>query len=133
MRIYFTSIYTEHSIIVLCPVLISLLTNCDLLINVAVQNVFIHFEPLGYTLQHEERNSEEEESLEQLYQQAWEKLKSKCGDDSECQSYWKGDLNVADKVPPYIIPGSEEEMRWLQAHPKARLVSSFPPEKCILL
>ena len=85
------------------------------------QNVFIHFEPLGHTLLYEEENAEDEESLASLYQQAWEKLKSKCSDDEECKE--RVDLNVVDRVPHYIIPGSEEERRWVQTHPKARVVS----------
>ena len=87
-----------------------------------LQNVFIHFEPLGHTLQHEQQNAESEQSLEYLYQKAWKKLQSKCSDDEECQS--RVDLNVAKKVPHYIRPGSEEEMRWIQTHPKARLDAS---------
>jgi len=85
-------------------------------------NVFVHFEPLGHSLQHEERNGEDEQSLEYLYKQAWKKLQSKCSDDEECQG--REDLNVVKKVPHYIIPGSEAEMRWLQTHPKARLDTS---------
>mmetsp|Transcript_30398 Transcript_30398/g.65643 ORF Transcript_30398/g.65643 Transcript_30398/m.65643 type:complete len:559 (+) Transcript_30398:70-1746(+) len=89
-------------------------------------NVFIHFEPLGHSLQREEeegRNGEDgEESLEYLYQQAWKNLQSKCQDDEECSR--REDLNVGNRVPHYIIPGSEEERRWLQTHPKARLDTS---------
>ncbi|KAL7534919.1 hypothetical protein ACHAXR_006158 [Thalassiosira sp. AJA248-18] len=85
-------------------------------------NVFVHFEPLGHTLQHEEINQEDEQSLEYLYEQAWKKLQSKCSDDEECQA--RVDLNIVKKVPHYIRPGSEEEMRWLQTHPKARLDTS---------
>ena len=85
------------------------------------QNVFIHFEPLGHTLQHKEANTEDEDSLEYLYQKARKKLQTKCGDDNECKASL--DLNVDHRVPPYILPGSEEERRWLQAHPKARVVS----------
>lgn len=85
-------------------------------------NVFIHFEPLGHTLQHEESyHAEDEESLEYLYKQAWKKLQTKCSDDEECQA--RVDLNVAEerRAPHYIVPGSEEERRWMQTHPKARL------------
>ena len=85
------------------------------------QNVFVHFEPLGHTLQYEE--DENEESLKSLYQQAWNKLQSKCSDDEDCKQ--RVDLNLKNKVPHYIIPGSEEERRWLQTHPKARVVSVF--------
>lgn len=82
-------------------------------------NVFIHFEPLGHTLRHDERNAEDEESLEYLYHRAWEKLQSKCQDDEGCAR--REDLNVAPRAPRYIVPGSEEERRWLQSHPRARL------------
>lgn len=85
-------------------------------------NVFVHFEPLGHTLLHEEQHYDEEvESLEYLYHSAWKKLKSKCVDDEECRT--RVDLNVAasTRVPHYIQPGSEEERRWLQTHPKAKL------------
>ncbi len=91
------------------------------------QNLFVHFEPLGHALlHHEERGDEarddDEESLEQLYQRAWKKLKTKCVDDDECRA--RVDLNVVanTRVPHYILPGSEEEGRWLQTHTKARLV-----------
>ena len=91
--------------------------------------MFVHFEPLGHTLlHHEERRDDDardddEESLEELYMRAWKRLKSKCVDDDECRA--RVDLNVVSstRVPHYISPGSEEERRWLQTHPKARLVS----------
>jgi len=85
-------------------------------------NVFVHFEPLGHSLQHEEANTDDEESLEYLYQKAWKKLQSDCSDDEECKA--RVDLNVAKKVPHYIVPGSEEEWRWLQTHQKARADTS---------
>ncbi|KAL3810428.1 hypothetical protein ACHAXA_005636 [Cyclostephanos tholiformis] len=92
-------------------------------------NLFVHFEPLGHALlHHEERGDEarddDEESLEQLYQRAWKKLKTKCVDDDECRA--RVDLNVVanTRVPHYILPGSEEEGRWLQTHTKARLVTT---------
>ncbi len=93
--------------------------------------MFVHFEPLGHTLlHHEERGDDgarddDEESLEELYMRAWKKLKTKCVDDDECRA--RVDLNVVSntRVPHYISPGSEEERRWLQTHPKARLVSLF--------
>ncbi|KAL9184078.1 hypothetical protein ACHAXT_002164 [Thalassiosira profunda] len=82
-------------------------------------NVFIHFEPLGHTLRHEEQNGEGEESFEELYKQAWKRLQSRCDDEESCKR--RQDLNVADEVPLYIVPGSAEEQRWIQTHPKARL------------
>lgn len=94
------------------------------------QNVFVHFEPLGHTLQYEEEdNSASEESLQSLYQQAWNKLQSKCSDDEDCKQ--RVDLNLKNKVPHYIIPGSEEERRWLQTHPKARVVRFCFLFRCI--
>jgi len=87
------------------------------------QNVFVHFEPLGHTQHEEEGSSENEESLKSLYQLAWNKLQSKCSDDEDCKQ--RVDLNLKNKVPHYIIPGSEEERRWLQTHPKARVVSVY--------
>ena len=85
------------------------------------QNIFVHFEPLGHTLQYEEEdNSASEESLQSLYQEAWNKLQSKCSDDEDCKQ--RVDLNLKNKIPYYIIPGSEEERRWFQTHPKARVV-----------
>lgn len=85
------------------------------------QNVFVHFEPLGHTLKYEEENAEDEESLQNLYQKAWKKLQTKCSDDEDCKA--RVDLNVENQVPHYIVPGSEEERRWLQTHPKAKAVS----------
>ncbi len=95
------------------------------------KNVFVHFEPFGHTLLHHEerandddsRHDDDEESLEELYMRAWKRLKSKCVDDDECRA--RVDLNVVSstRVPHYISPGSEEERRWLQTHPKARFVS----------
>lgn len=85
-------------------------------------NVFIHFEPLGHTLLQDERNAEDEESLEYLYQQAWKRSQSRCVDDERCEGLV--DLNAVKKAPHYIVPGSEEERRWLQTHPKAHLDTS---------
>ena len=70
---------------------------------------------------------ENEESLAQLYEKAWKKLQTKCSDDEECKA--RVDLNVDRRVPHYIVPGSEEEWRWVQTHPKARVVSPF---SCLL-
>ncbi|KAL7536960.1 hypothetical protein ACHAWF_005612 [Thalassiosira exigua] len=81
-------------------------------------NVFIHFEPLGHTLEYEEENAEDEETLERLYQRAWKKLQAKCADDEECEQ--RVDLNVESQVPYYIVPGSEEERRWIQTHPRSK-------------
>ena len=71
----------------------------------------------------EERIAEDEESLEYLYKEAWKKSQSKCSDTKECMA--AVDLNVAPMVPHYILPGSEEERRWRQTHPKAKLVRVF--------
>lgn len=91
-------------------------THCSLAF---CQNVFVHFEPIGHTLSHGDEDYEVEESLEYLYQQAWARRQLKC-EDIECHS--RLDLNVYEKAPHYIIPGSLEEGRWIQTHPKTRLV-----------
>ena len=89
-----------------------------------LQNVFIHFEPLGHSLRHEEENSVDELSLENLYQQAWQRERRKCNErDKECLA--RLDLNVNAEAPHYILPGSLEEKRWMQAHPRAKLVRFF--------
>jgi hypothetical protein len=94
----------------------------------ALQNLFVHFEPLGHSLLHHEGrhdDKEMEESLEELYHRAWKKLKTKCVDDDECRARVDHNVVANARAPHYILPGSEEEGRWLQAHPKARFVSSL--------
>mmetsp|Transcript_25985 Transcript_25985/g.53611 ORF Transcript_25985/g.53611 Transcript_25985/m.53611 type:complete len:502 (-) Transcript_25985:168-1673(-) len=88
------------------------------LVGRSYANVFVHFEPIGHTLSHGDEEYEDEESLEYLYQQAWARRQLKC-EDIECQS--RLDLNVYEKAPHYILPGSLEEGRWIQKHPKTRL------------
>ena len=89
-------------------------------------NVFVHFEPLGHTMEHDARNGgaggdDDEESLADLYRAAWTRLRTKCADDEGgCRS--REDLNVVRKTPHYILPGSDAEMRWLQSHGKSKLV-----------
>ena len=68
----------------------------------------------------DEQDTEDEETLEYLYNEAWKKSQSRCSDSEECMA--RVDLNVAQTVPHYILPGSEEERRWRQAHPMAKLV-----------
>ena len=99
-------------------------TSENIFVSIPPQNVFIHFEPLGHALRHEEeceRDRDEESDLADLYERARKKLRTKCSDDGECKA--RVDLNVDHRVPHYIVPGSEEEWRWVQTHPKARLVS----------
>ena len=82
-------------------------------------NVFCHFEPLGHSLREGQRaaSSNEDESLESLYQEAWEKQRQQKqnGDVSI-------DLNADEMTPYYIVPGTSEEKRWMQTHPRARMV-----------
>jgi hypothetical protein len=68
----------------------------------------------------EEQIAEDEESLEYLDKEAWKTSQSKCSDTKECMA--SVDLNIVPTVPHYIVPGSEEERRWRQTHPKAKLV-----------
>lgn len=81
-------------------------------------NVFIHFEPLSHSTM--QKSIVDEQSLEYLYEQAYEKQKQQCDkDDEECNS--RIDLNINERAPPYIVPGSLEEKRWIQTHPRAKL------------
>ena len=82
-------------------------------------HVVAHFEPRGHALRREEEA--EEEDLAALYRRAWDKARSRCGDEDKCRGR-EGFDGVAT-VPRYLPPGSEEEGRWLQAHPKARLAT----------
>ncbi len=83
-------------------------------------NVFIHFEPLGHSRTNEQKAKLE---LNILYRQAWEKQQqSECSKDDDYDCILQIDFNMVEvKTPPYILPGSEEEIRWLQAHPQAEL------------
>ena len=91
-------------------------------------NVFVHFEPLGYSLiEGQRKEHEEEDSLESLYQQAWERQKRlstrKCGSDKLCQEREHFDLNTFEVTPYYIVPESREDKRWRQSHKRAHLTS----------
>lgn len=86
-------------------------------------NVFIHFEPLGQNAKKLDLNI--------LYRQAWEKQQSECSKDDNHDCKLQLDFNMEEvkihgqkKIPPYIIPGSEEEKRWLQAHSHAKLTKT---------
>jgi len=86
-------------------------------------NVFIHFEPLGHGLKNEQTHAKVDLSI--LYQQAWEKQQSKCSQDNDDDCKLQIDLNMEEvKIPPYILPGSEEGKRWLQAHSYATLTKN---------
>lgn len=86
-------------------------------------NVFVHFEPLGHGLKNEQTIVDL--NLGSLYKQAWEKQQSKCSKDNDdvvdCKLHT--DFNMKEMVPPYILQ-SEEEKRWLQAHPYATLTNT---------
>lgn len=91
-------------------------------------NVFVHFEPLGHSLiKGQRQEGGEEDSLESLYQQAWERQKRlstrKCGSDRQCQEKEHVDLNTFEVTPYYIIPESREGKRWRQTHKRAHLTS----------
>ena len=88
-------------------------------------NVFIHFEPLGHSRKDEQK--EKKLDLNILYQQAWEKQQS----NNDCKLQL--DFNVEEvKIPPYILPGSEEEMRWLQLHSHAKLSNTKDRVKTVV-
>eukprot|EP00804_Cyclotella_cryptica_P028038 CCRYP_003900-RA/>CCRYP_003900-RA protein AED:0.05 eAED:0.05 QI:130/1/1/1/0.66/0.75/4/550/424 len=92
-------------------------------------NVFCHFEPLGHSLREGQKaiKNDELDNLEQLYQEAWEKqrlhMKEKCQDKGQCHDGNELiDLNAIETTPYYIVPGSTEEKRWIQSHPRAKLI-----------
>ena len=113
-------------------------------------NVYVHFEPLGYTfLQHElqqrqqqqqqkedqderDTNDDSTTSLEYQYQVAWKKLSTnnKCNlnndDATTNENCRQGQQHRIISVPQYIHPGSIEEQRWVQSHSKSRLII-IPP------
>lgn len=85
-------------------------------------NVFIHFEPLGHSIKNEQTAKVD---LSTLYQQAWEKQNSECSKDDYNDCKLQIDFNMEKvKTPAYILPGSEEEKRWLQAHSHAKLANT---------
>jgi len=93
-------------------------------------NVFVHFEPLGYSLREGQHiSNDDEESLESLYQEAWESQKRQqakiCRTNKACLEGGQVDLNAVEQTPYYIDPESKEGKRWMQSHPRARLVSLF--------
>ena len=96
-------------------------------------NVFCHFEPLGYSLREGQRaitDDDDDDFLARLYQSAWEKqrrqiaetcqAKGQCHDGNELI-----DLNAMETAPYYIVPGSIEEKRWIQRHPRSTLVCNL--------
>lgn len=83
------------------------------------QDVFVHFEPLGYTLQHEEKyNQMEELDLEKVYQRALS-----CARDAEKQPDKRRneEMLLSTEIPHYIAD-VEKAKRWAQTHPRAKLV-----------
>ena len=93
-------------------------------------NVFVHFEPLGYSLREGQHiSNDDEDSLESLYQEAWESQKRQqakiCRTNKACLEGGQVDLNAVEQTPYYIDPESKEGKRWMQSHPRARLVSLF--------
>ena len=85
-------------------------------------NVFVHFEPLGHSLKNEQTANVDWSTL---YQQAWEKQQSECSKDDNNDCKLQIDFNMEKvKTPAYILPGSEEEKRWLQAHSHAKLANT---------
>jgi len=68
-------------------------------------NVFIHFEPVGHTLRHDEKMSEGVGGdVNKKYE---ESVKRRQG----------GHENHQGDVPSYIVPGTVDETKWRQQHP----------------
>ncbi|CAB9496506.1 repeat domain-containing protein 42 [Seminavis robusta] len=79
-----------------------------------VANIFIHFEPTGHSLRHEEKLEEEQKArmAKEKKTDSWVsqyKLASKMG--------FGGHENDNSGLPPYIIPGTPEESNWRRSHP----------------
>ncbi|CAB9501183.1 Protein phosphatase 1 regulatory subunit 12A [Seminavis robusta] len=79
-----------------------------------VANLFIHFEPTGHTLRHEEKVEAEQKArmAKEKKKGSWisqYKLASKMG--------FGGHENENNGLPPYIIPGTPEEANWRRSHP----------------
>ena len=87
-------------------------------------NVFVHFEPLG--ISKNELPQDPNFHLAYLYQKAWKKQQAECNND-ECKL--QIDFNMEEVVPPYILPGSEEEQRWIQNHPRATTANAEEKKK----
>ena len=109
-------------------------------------NIYVHFEPLGYTFLHHELQQRQQQqqqhdqddgnnidyyttSLEYQYQLAWKKLSTnhKCNansinDPTTNDEYCHQQQQHRHVIPQYIHPGSIEEQRWVQSHSKTRLV-----------
>lgn len=66
-----------------------------------VANLFVHFEPIGHTLRHTGDHNADY--------------------DKQNQGGHEADQNA---LPPYIIPGSEEEAHWRGRHPTRNAVAS---------
>lgn len=87
-------------------------------------NVFVHFEPLG--ISKNELSQEPNLHLAYLYQKAWKRQQAEC-DNDDCKL--QIDFNLEEVVPPYILPGSEEEKRWIQNHPRATTTNAEEKKK----
>lgn len=74
-------------------------------------NIFIHFEPVGHTLRHEQSVSESHgKDVHEKYKEA---VKRGIGGHEVDQAEDTG-------LPPYILPGSPEEANWRARHPNAK-------------
>lgn len=91
-------------------------------------NVFIHFEPTGHTLRHEERLGGDEGNVEDLYAKALKREEGRA-DDVEAEEDGGGG-GERDDLPAYIMRGTPEEKRWRQEHgTKQRRVSEAAAER----
>lgn len=86
------------------------------------KDVFVHFEPMGYTLRHYEESSphgrSEEENLQGLYEQALSAgLRA-----LELENDGKSSSLELRRFPHYIEEGSVEAKRWIQTHSRTKLV-----------
>ena len=82
-------------------------------------NVFLHFEPIGfsYELKNDLRKSEEAESPLAASQQEWAKsLFHEALEKQRKQQLTKKKSMMAqvDDLPRYVTPGTDQELRWKQ-------------------
>jgi len=74
-------------------------------------NVFVHFEPIGHSSQHEESKLDPDVDKVTAKQHFHESINSKINP------------KKTQGLPAYILPNTPEEKRWRQEHPEGKVIS----------